>query len=340
MRPRGDLDARGSKVVRVGFTALRGDIGPKIFMRRLRDSLQDQGLVRVSSVLDPRHDIGLFDSVARVAYGRPYVVRMDGVYYDGALTPAQREERNGPMREAVAGAAGCVYQSGHAQRMCEATLGVAATHSTVIHNGVPLTLFSPEGPSARSELGVGEDVRIILASAKWRPVKRLHEYLAVFDVLKRTRSDCCLVLLGDLGMHSLPGDSTLGAGEVLSCDLPRWYRAADVFLNLSYGDPCDNTVVEAIACGVPCVATSTGGSAEVIRKAGAGLVSDCEAPFRYGENTDVSRLARLDARAVAADVSAVLDDGPYFRARMRRQVVDIDAVARSYAAFISDVMAR
>jgi len=327
-------------VLRVGFTTLRGDIGPKIFMRRLRDSLQDQGLVRVSSVLDPRHDVGLFDSIARAAYGRPYVVRMDGVYYDGALSPAQREERNGPMRGAVAHAAGCVYQSGHAQRMCEATLGVTAARSTVIHNGVPLTLFSPEGPSTRSRLGVDEDVRIILASAKWRPVKRLHEYLAVFEVLKRMRSDCCLVLLGDLGVAGPLPDGVHHAGKATPNDLPQWYRAADVFVNLSYGDPCDNTVVEAIACGVPCVATSTGGSAEVIRKADAGLVSDCEAPFRYGEHTDVSRLPRLNADAVAANVSAVLDDGPQHRARIRREVVDIDAVARSYATFISDVMAR
>ena len=46
--------------------------------------------------------------------------------------------------------------------------------------------------------------------------------------------------------------------EELAC----WYSAADIYVNLTYGDTFPTTNLEAIACGTPVVTYATGGSPE------------------------------------------------------------------------------
>ena len=308
-------------------------------MRRLRASIEHQGLAEAVSVLNPTHEVALFDSVAHPMFGKPFVVRVDGVYYDGSLSENEREARNAPIRASLERAIGCIYQSEHARKMCESILSVSPSRSTVINNAVPLSLFSPEGADMRRELGFAPETRVIVGSAKWRPVKRPHAYLEVLEALRESGDDYRLLLLGETPGIEFDPELVVTAGQLAPDDLAPWYRTGDVFLNLAYGDPCDNTVVEAAASGLPCVVTWIGGSAEVVRRAHAGRVSSCEPEFRYGEYTDTRLLPAIDAETVAEDVRAVFGDLPAYRAAIRRSELDIDRAARQYVAFLEEVLA-
>jgi glycosyltransferase involved in cell wall biosynthesis len=46
-------------------------------------------------------------------------------------------------------------------------------------------------------------------------------------------------------------------------DLPDWYRAADVFVLPSHSEGVPNVLLEATACGTPCVASRVGGVPEI-----------------------------------------------------------------------------
>ncbi|MCB9883334.1 MAG: glycosyltransferase family 4 protein [Planctomycetes bacterium] len=52
-------------------------------------------------------------------------------------------------------------------------------------------------------------------------------------------------------------------------DMPALYRSVDVLLHPTYFDPCSLVVLEAMACGTPCVTTRCNGASEV---GGEGLV--------------------------------------------------------------------
>jgi len=53
-------------------------------------------------------------------------------------------------------------------------------------------------------------------------------------------------------------------GAVDNGDLPGYYNAADVFALASSSEGCPNVVLEAIACGVPVVATAVGAIPELV----------------------------------------------------------------------------
>ncbi|MFC1734519.1 glycosyltransferase [Candidatus Hydrogenedentota bacterium] len=61
-------------------------------------------------------------------------------------------------------------------------------------------------------------------------------------------------------------------GYVPHDELPALYQANDVFVLPSLNEGMSNTVLEAMACGLPTVLTDTGGSAELLRDGGNGFL--------------------------------------------------------------------
>ena len=53
-----------------------------------------------------------------------------------------------------------------------------------------------------------------------------------------------------------------------SSDLARILREHDIFITASKTDPCSNSVVEALSCGLPAVALHDGGHPELIDRGG------------------------------------------------------------------------
>ena len=52
---------------------------------------------------------------------------------------------------------------------------------------------------------------------------------------------------------------------------PMIYQAADAYIMTKHNDPCPNTVLEALACGLPVLYSDTGGVRELVGDAGIGL---------------------------------------------------------------------
>ena len=84
------------------------------------------------------------------------------------------------------------------------------------------------------------------------------------------------------------------AGYVEQRDLPPWYRAADVFVLSSDFDNSPNVVLEAMASGLPVVATDVGGVADLLdAPAGGSLVPKGDAAAM---GTEIIALLNADAR--------------------------------------------
>jgi glycosyltransferase involved in cell wall biosynthesis len=60
------------------------------------------------------------------------------------------------------------------------------------------------------------------------------------------------------------GDRVVLAGAVPSADMPRWYRSADLLAAAPWYEPFGLTPLEAMACGVPVVATAVGGLTDTV----------------------------------------------------------------------------
>lgn len=168
-----------------------------------------------------------------------------------------------------------------ADRMSELT-GHSRDAIDVICNGVNTEKFCPAkeaGARIRSELGVDPNVVLIGTVARLSKVKN-HE--GVLDALSRLRQsgyNCDLVLAGDGQLR----DELTAQAKNLNIhehvhflghyeNVPDLINALDIVVLNSLSEGMSNTVLEAMACGAPIVATRVGENPRVIAHEESGLL--------------------------------------------------------------------
>ena len=57
-------------------------------------------------------------------------------------------------------------------------------------------------------------------------------------------------------------------GALSSKELAKHIKSSDVFITASENDPCSNSLIEALSCGVPAIALDSGGHPEIIKDGG------------------------------------------------------------------------
>jgi len=326
--------------LRIGFESglfLFGNDGPKTFMRRLRREIRRQGLARVRSAYCPAYDIGLFKSSRKTPFQKPFVLRVDGIYYDLKETLGSNEKLNSPIFRSVEQAAGVVFISDFSRQLIFRFYGGLKKPHTVIHNAVDTDLFSPGGPDFRRDLNIGGDEKVLVTAAHWRRWKRLKDTVDLFlRVRGERREPMRLLVLGGDPDHRVEHERVHYIGEIRPSKLASWYRTGDVYIHLAWLEACGNTQVEAMACGLPVLCTNLGGIGETVRKADGGIVSQADEPFDL-ELVDLYHPPVPDQDVLAADLHMLLDRLEERKARIRFETLGIAKAAVEYCAFMKKV---
>jgi len=149
-----------------------------------------------------------------------------------------------------------------------------------VQKGVDADRFRPDGPDERQRLGLLEK-RVIVAIARLVPLKNLSLLLEATALVRGRVPDLHVAIVGDgpeaamLAQRAAArglSDCVTFAGYVPQPDTPAWYRTGDVFALSSDFDNSPNAVLEAMACGLPIVATDVGGVREFVASGAGGLV--------------------------------------------------------------------
>ncbi len=133
----------------------------------------------------------------------------------------------------------------------------------ILHNAVDLNIFryNVEGrEKIRKEFGIDESIKIIGHVGRFMEQKNHKFLIEVFSKLKKENLDTVLMLVGtgylenqireQISALNLE-DSIIFTG--VRSDIPRILSAMDVFLFPSLYEGMPNTVIEAQACGLPCI---------------------------------------------------------------------------------------
>jgi len=152
------------------------------------------------------------------------------------------------------------------------TVGIPESKVTTIHNGVDTRLFSPgERSASRSSLGIDDTVFNIGTVGRLDLVKDHKSLLQAFLPIAQSAHPACLVIVGDGPMRRAIESLSceLGISEKVRLlgerhDIPKILKACDVFTLTSVAEGVSNTILEAMASGLPIVATKVGGNPELV----------------------------------------------------------------------------
>jgi len=210
---------------------------------------------------------------------------------------------------------------------------------TVILNGVPTKTFYPkdEGVELRGS-------PCLVITATFRPHKRLYEAIKIINMLKETHPDSFLHVIGSVDLitkeniDQLNCDNVIFHGAVKSDLLPDYYASCDIGLSPSLFDPCPNSVVEMMACGLPVITTKESGAAELVMH--SGLIIEEGIELDYMELQTIEKLPPLNIGQWCATITKVMNNYEHYSQSMLLRVrshLDINIVASQYADFIKKV---
>jgi glycosyltransferase involved in cell wall biosynthesis len=194
--------------------------------------------------------------------------------------------------------------------------GFPPRKTIAIRNGVSLFEFTPDATSrdaVRAGLGIHPGDLLLVCSARLSEEKGLDILLAAMNRLVRKGARCKCLILGE-GQLKTVLEKQIQTLELTSHvrlhgfhpDVRPYLNAADIFVLTSYVEGLPLAVLEAMACGLPCVVTDAGGSAEAVTHNVQGLVvqpgsaQEVEAALSYliahpQERDRMSRAARARA---------------------------------------------
>ncbi len=318
--------------MRIAIPNSSGESGVSNFLNRLSKTIDSLGIAKVRTPINPFHDVALYSSVARNYFRKPYVLRLDGIYYDICEKYGSNEKLNHPIYKSIDGASGIIFQSKFSKSLVESHYGKVLTRSKIISNGVYID-------SAFNRIKLDTRIKskeiIILCSARWRGSKRLDAIIKTISKL-RDEINCVLYILGDAGDVNVQYDFVKYIGNVSHNKVKNYLHKADLFLHLAWLDNCPNSVIEAIGTRLPVISSNVGGTREIIELTQGGIVSECDEHVDYSTLTDLHSPPEPDYEILVGDILRLLNDYDEVIRNMETEMIDISYVARKYVEYIKN----
>jgi glycosyltransferase involved in cell wall biosynthesis len=147
-----------------------------------------------------------------------------------------------------------------------------------IYNGIDLTRFTGPGDraGARAELGIRPDERVAVTVAVLRPAKGIDDMIDALGIITEAVPSVRYLVVGtgNMARLRLRLNGRCGWSIVFGCAprRPRMLAAADLFVLPSHAEALPTVLIEAMAAGLPVVATDVGGIPEMIERGSSALL--------------------------------------------------------------------
>lgn len=211
----------------------------------------------------------------------PIVSNQNGVFYK-AWYEGDWQGQNATMALAYHAADWVFYQSEFCRRAAERFLGVRSGQGEVLYNAIDTKRFVPRQsvPASRSPYTF-----LVTGKIGNHLAYRLENTLAALRRARDDGLDARLLVAGwiedgarrsaDKLAQQLGLDAVVTySGPYTQSQAPQIYQSADAYVMTKHNDPCPNTVLEAMACGLPVLYSNSGGVPDLVGDA-AGVAVSC-----------------------------------------------------------------
>jgi len=221
--------------------------------------------------------------------------------------------------------------------------GIGARKVTQIYNGVDTAKFYPS-PNGRTLLPVKDFAKanqiVIGAVGRMDPVKGpmilTQAFIQLVEAVPDARDKLRLVYIGD-GPQRMEVINLLERERLEELawipgernDIPEILRGCDLFVLPSLGEGISNTILEAMASGLPVVATNVGGNAEVVSEGITGTLASAG---------DVAELVSV-LRQYIDDPARRISHGRRGEERVK-EYFSLNVMVRSYLRIYDETLRR
>ena len=211
----------------------------------------------------------------------PVTITLRGTEVPHSRDPAKRKR----MLAALARAAH-VFAVANALKEHVVALGADSAKIQVVGNGVDIHKFYPEEQAAaRARLGIDAEAKVLITVGGLVERKGFHRVIECLPGLLREFPGLRYLIVGGASPEGDWSDKlkaqvaqlnlqdhVLFLGAMPSAELKLPLSAADVFVLSTRNEGWANVFLEAMACGLPVIATDVGGNAEVVCKPELGAI--------------------------------------------------------------------
>jgi glycosyltransferase involved in cell wall biosynthesis len=217
-------------------------------------------------------------------YGRLIGARPIGTIHTFALGKATREQKRlGLMWFSLRNAHIKVIAPSRSGMAHAETVGrIPAERIVVLHNGVDLEIFRPDAsPRARirEELGIALGSPLLVTVAVLRSRKGISDLVSAMSEILKSNPDAMALIVGDgdqrVALQRLAEDEGVTDRVVFSGsrdDVGALLSASDVFVLPTHEDLLPTVVAEAMAAGLPVVASDVGGLRDMVEEDVTGIL--------------------------------------------------------------------
>jgi glycosyltransferase involved in cell wall biosynthesis len=210
------------------------------------------------------------------------------------------------------------------------SLGVAPEKRVFLPNGVNTEHCQPVSEERkiklRAELSLPLQVPVVVYVGRLVPEKRLDLLLKIWQKIRSHTPNALLLLVGEGPEEQRLRDLHIGGAQFTGQvqDALPYLQAADLFVLPSSTEGLSNSMLEAMSCGLPVLATTVGGAPDVIEHKQSGflippddgdalqhgletLLGDATLRFALGSNARSRILADYSLDSVAERLAALYD---------------------------------
>lgn len=155
---------------------------------------------------------------------------------------------------------GIIFQSNWCKEQNKKYFDISSKRETVIHNAQDNEIFNKDG---KQKFDPKDKIKLIDTSwsSNWRKGFEIYKFLD--ENLDFSKYDMTFV-----GNSPIEFKNIKWIKPIPSEKLAEILKQHDIYVTASQNDPCSNSLIEALSCGLPAVVLNEGGHPELVQKGG------------------------------------------------------------------------